>query len=120
MNDPPTPASRSSEPEDPLDEGEYFIEAIKSHRYRNLVKWRGRSKHQAEWITQGSTLRKNNLQADRILESKLEFEIQYEGYAEDETTWEPERTLRCPGLEGPNLLEEYKEKHKLGVYEDSD
>lgn len=28
--------------------------------------------------------------------------------------------LRCPNLEGPNLLELYKEKHKLGVYEDSD
>lgn len=28
--------------------------------------------------------------------------------------------LWCPNLVGTNLLEEYKEKHKLGVYEDED
>jgi hypothetical protein len=33
-----------------------------------------------------SVLRKGKHYADKILDSKLELEIQYEGYPEDETT----------------------------------
>jgi hypothetical protein len=119
-NDPATSPSRTNDEEDALAEGEYFIQEIKSHRYLDLVKWRGRSEQHADWIPRGSILRKGKLHAQKILDSKLELEIQYEGYPGDETIWEAERMLRCPNLEGPNLLEQYKEKHKLGVYADSD
>lgn len=84
------------------------------------MKWYRRPEQQADWISRGSILRKGKLHAEKILDSKLELEVQYEGYPEDETTWEAERMLRCPNLEGPNLLEQYKEKYKLGVYADSD
>lgn len=33
-----TPTSRTSDQEDPLAQGEYFIQEIKSHRYLDLVK----------------------------------------------------------------------------------
>ena len=119
-NDHDTTTPRASEEEDSLAEGEYFVQKIKSHRYLDLVKWRGRSEQRADWMLRGPTLRKGLRHADRILDSKLELEIQYEGYPEGETTWEAEHMLRCPNLVGPNLLEQYKEKHKLGVYQDSD
>jgi len=68
-------------------------------------------------MPQGSTLRKCKLHAEKIVGSKLELEIVYQGYLEDETTWEAESN---PNLVGPSLLEQYKEKHKLGANEDSD
>lgn len=99
-----TTTSRTSEEEDSLAEGEYFVHEIKSHRYLDLAKWRGRSEQRADWMLRGSILRKDLLHADRILDSKLELEIQYEGYPEGVTTWEAERMLRGPNLVGPNLL----------------
>lgn len=85
-NDPAIPTSRTDEEEDALAEGEYFIQAIKSHRFLDLVKWHGRPEQQAEWMPRGAILRKGKLYAEKILDSKLELEIQYEGYPEDETT----------------------------------
>lgn len=119
-NDPATPTSTTSEEEDPLSADEYFIQEIKSYRYLDLVKWHGRSEQQADWMPRGSILRKGKRHADRILDSKLELEIQWEQSPAGETTWEAEQMLRCPNLAGPNLLEQYKEKHKLRVYSDSD
>ena len=68
-------------------------------------------------MPRGSTLRKGLLHGHRVLDSKLELEVQWEISPEGETTWEAERLLRCPNLIGPNLLEQYKEKHKLGYTE---
>jgi hypothetical protein len=119
-NDSAAPTSRTNEDEDALAEGEYFIRVIKSDRCLDLVKWHRRPEQEAEWMPWGSILRKGKLYAERILDSKLELEIQYEGHPEAETTEEAERMLRCPNLVGPNLLQQYKEKHRLGVYEDGD
>jgi hypothetical protein len=85
-----------------------------------LVQWLGLEAKQATWAPQEIFFLNRKLSVGNILKTRLELELQFEDSPEGTTTWEPERHLRCPNLVGPNVLEQYKEKHKLGVYEDCD
>ena len=112
----PDPASQ----EDSLADDEHFIREIKGHQIYDLIEWRRTSKRETSWAPRGTQLGRGKTSAAKVLDSKIWFELQLEDKPENQTVWEPEEALRCPNLKGPNLLEQYKEQHKLGVYADSD
>ena len=58
-------------------------------------------------MTQGSTLRKDRLYADKILQSKLEFEIQYELYSLIESTDTRIAVRHCITLAELQLMSAY-------------